>query len=429
MFGLQEIIALSIFILCFALFTNNKFSAVLIALCGGFAMIVLGIVSQDKAFSKYVDWNVIFMLIGMMLMIGVIKTTGMFEFIALKTAKIAHGNPIRIMIMLFFTTAFFSAFLDNVTTVIILTPISILIAVELGISPLPFVITQAIGSNIGGTATLIGDPPNLMIGSAAGLSFTDFLINLSPVIVLEVILSGFIFYMIFRKKMVVQNWRKARIMEFDETQQIRDKGLLIFSILALVGFVIFLFFQEKTGIHAATIAIVFALLLMIKNRKNIKFEEFFGHEVEWESIFFFIGLFILVGGVEEVGLIDRISHWLIGLTKDNLALTSVIFVWGFGIASSIINNIPFVATMIPLLKTMSANLGVQQVMPLWWSLALGTCLGGNGTLIGASANIISAGISKKSGYPVSFWEFTKYGMIVTVANLAISSIYVYFRYF
>jgi Na+/H+ antiporter NhaD/arsenite permease-like protein len=429
MIALQEIFALSIFIICFALFTNNKLNAVLIALSGGFLMILLHIVSQEKAFSHYIDWNVIFLLIGMMLMIGVIKTTGLFEYVAIKTAKIAKGEPVKILIMLFFTTAIFSAFLDNVTTVIILTPISILIAVELGISPLPFVITQAIASNIGGTATLIGDPPNLMIGSAANLNFMDFVVNLSPVIAILIILNAIIFFIFFKHKLIVHNSRKARILEFDEKQQIMDKGLLIFSIITLIVFVILLFFQDHLKIHAATIAIICALVLMIKNHKNIKFEEFFGHEIEWESIFFFIGLFVLVGGVEEVGFIDKVSNYLINLTQGNIRNTSVLFIWGFGIASSIINNIPFVATMIPLLQKMGQALGQQNVMPLWWALSLGTCLGGNGTLIGASANIISTGIAKKSGFPISFWQFTKYGMLVTFVNLSVSSIYVYFRYF
>jgi len=429
MLQLQEIIALSVFVLCFILFTNSKLNSVLVALCGGFSMIVFHIISQEKAFSEYVDWNVIFLLIGMMLMIGVIKTTGLFEYIALRTAKIAKGEPVRILIMLFLTTAFLSAFLDNVTTVIIITPISILIAVELGISPLPFVISQAIGSNIGGTATLIGDPPNLMIGSAAHLSFLDFVYNLTPVIIIEVLVGALFFYIFFRKRLVVQNWRKAKILEFDEKQQITDKGLMIFSIVILVLFVVFLFFQDYFKIHAATVAIACALILMIRNRKNIHTEEFFKNEIEWDSIFFFIGLFILVGGVDQAGIIDKISNWLIALTNGNIRATSVIFVWGFGIASGIINNIPFVATMIPLLNKMSIALGAQNVLPLWWSLALGSCLGGNGTLIGASANIISAGISIKSGFPISFWTFTKYGMIITIINLAISSVYVYFRYF
>ncbi len=429
MLQFQEILALSIFVLCFLLFTNSKLSSVLIALCGGFSMIVFHIVSQEKAFAEYVDWNVIFLLIGMMLMIGVIKTTGLFEYIALRTAKIAKGEPVRILIMLFFTTAILSAFLDNVTTVIIITPISILIAVELGLSPIPFVVSQAIASNIGGTATLIGDPPNLMIGSAAHLSFLDFVYNLTPVIVIEIIVSALLFYVFFKKKLVVQNWRKAKILEFDEKQQITDKSLMIFSIVTLVLFIVFLFFQDYFKIHAATVAIACALILMLRNRKKIQTEEFFRNEIEWDSIFFFIGLFVLVGGIDNIGIIGKISNWLIGVTNGNLRTTSVVFVWGFGIASAIINNIPFVATMIPLLNKMSVTLGAQNVMPLWWSLALGACLGGNGTLIGASANIISAGISKKSGYPISFWTFTKYGMVITFINLAISSVYVYFRYF
>ncbi len=421
---LQVVLAVGVFILCFGLLTNNKINQVIVALAGGIFMLVFGIVDQNKAFSYYIDWNVIFLLIGMMFMVGIIKTTGLFQYIAIKTAKVSKGEPIRILVLLFVVTGVLSAFLDNVTTIMIITPISILIAIELGLSPLPFVITQAIASNIGGTATLIGDPPNLMIGSAANLTFIDFIKNLAPVICFEMIISVTIFWFFFRKKLQVNNERKARILEFEEKKQIKDVSLLIFSGIVMAVFITMLFLQDLLHLHAATIALFCAIILMIRNHKNLDLGEFFGKEVEWESIFFFIGLFILVGGLEEVGVIEKISHWILQSTKGDIKSTSIVIVWGFGIASAFVNNIPFVATMIPLITKMSTVLGKQAVLPLWWSLSLGACLGGNGTLIGASANVISAGIAKKSGYPISFWQFTKYGAIITIINLAISSIYI-----
>ena len=424
----QMIFALIIFIICYVLIASEKINKVVVALAGAVLFIFLGYVSQDNAFTNYIDWNVIFLLIGMMIMVGIIKNTGIFEYIAIFLAKKARGNPKKILIMLFLITGVFSAFLDNVTTVIVIAPISILIAVELGISPIPFIITQALASNIGGAATLIGDPPNLMIGSAADLSFLDFLQNLGVFIAFAMIVSSGVVFLFFRKQLKVTNERRARIMEFNEKELIRDKGLLIYSLVVFGIFLGLLVLSELLNIHAATIALVAAVLLLLRAKK-LNVEHFLGNEIDWSSILFFVGLFVMVGALEETGLIHFFSQQIMAITKGNMELTAVSVLWTSGVASAFLDNIPFVAAMIPMIKDISHVIGTEQAIPLWWALSLGACLGGNGTLIGASANIISAGICKKSNYPISFWTFTKYGALITLINLLLATVFVYVRYF
>ena len=416
-------IAISIFIICYILIASEKINKIVVALTGAVIFILFGFVPQAKAFSVYVDWNVIFLLIGMMIMVGVMKNTGVFEYIAIFLAKKAKGNPKKILIMLFVITAIFSAFLDNVTTVIVIAPISILIAVELGISPVPFIISTALASNIGGTATLIGDPPNLMIGSAADLSFLDFLKTLGVFVLVIVIINSGIVYYCFKKYLKVTNERRARIMEFKENELIRDKNLLIYSIVVFTLFITLLILHDLLQISAATIALFAAVLMLLKARK-INVDKFFGTEIDWASILFFIGLFIMVGALEETGFIHYCSSNILTLVHGKIKTASVIFIWTSGIASGFLDNIPFVAAMIPIIKDISHVVGHEQSLPLWWALALGACLGGNATLIGASANIISVGICKKSNYPISFWTFTKYGAFITFINLVLATVFI-----
>lgn len=400
----------------------NKTAAVLL---GAMIMVFAGIIDQEAAFG-HIDWNVIFLLIGMMIIMNITRQTGLFQYVAIKIARFSRGEPLVILILLSLVTALFSAFLDNVTTVLIIVPITILIAVELGITPVPFVVTIAIASNIGGTATMIGDPPNIMIGSAAGLGFMDFIVNLTPVILVILLVFCGLVVLFFKKQLQVSNERKARIMNFDETKAIEDPRLLVKS-LAVIGFVVLGFLLHgELGLEASTIALSGAVVLIIISGKK-ELEHLFA-ELEWTTIFFFIGLFMLVGGLVEVGVMAKASAWLIGATAGHLRLTQFVVLWFSGILSAIVDNIPFVATMIPLIKDMGTQLGPEAVEPLWWTLALGACLGGNGTLIGASANVVSAGLSAKSGHPVSFWDFTKYGIIFTIMSLVVSTIYVYIRY-
>jgi len=336
------------------------------------------------------------------------------------------GNPYAIMIILFLMTAFLSAILDNITTVLLISPISILIARELGISPMPFLVTQIFGSNIGGTATLIGDPPNIMIGSAAHLSFMDFILNTSVIVIFQLILFSFIFYLLFKGKMKVTNENMARIMDFDENKLIKDKSLLkkslvIFGIV-IIGFMIHGF----VDLEAATIALAGSSILVLIT--DIEIEDVF-RDVEWVTIFFFIGLFIMVGALVETGIIGMMSKKMLAITHGNIKTASQIVLWFSGIASGLIDNIPFVATMIPLIKDLGSHVGTQEILPVWWSLSLGSCLGGNGTLIGASANVIVADFARKSGYKVSFLWFLKYSIPVTLLSLAISYFYILVRYF
>jgi Na+/H+ antiporter NhaD/arsenite permease-like protein len=419
-------IALSLFLIIYIIISTEKINKTIIALMGGAIFITLDIIGQEAAF-HIIDWNVIFLLISMMVIINITKTTGLFQFVAIKTAKAVQGNPLKILVLLTIITAVFSAFLDNVTTMLILSPVTILIAVELGISPAPFIICMAIGSNIGGTATLIGDPPNIMIGSAAKLEFIDFLVYLGPVILVILILFVGIMILLFRKQMSVSNERKARIMDFDESKSLQNKPLLIKCIAVLGLVVIGFLIHGVIGIEASTIALFGAALLLLLSGKHEP-EEFF-RDIEWGTIFFFVGLFIMVGGLVEQGWIKKCAAFLLNLTKGDLRYTSILLIWLSGIFSAIVDNIPYVATMIPMVQDISAAVGSEAAMPLWWSLALGACLGGNATLVGASANVVSASISTKNGYPISFMDFTKYGLAITLLSLILSTGYVLIKYF
>ncbi len=420
--SILAIAGIVIFTAIFIMISLEKINQTILALLGAVIFIIAGIIDQETAFSE-VDWNVIFLLIGMMVIVGITKNSGIFQYAAIVTAKAVKGDPFKILLLFAFLSAIFSAILDNVTTVLILTPVTILIAVELGVDPVPFVITSAIASNIGGTATLIGDPPNIMIGSAADFGFLDFIVTLGPIVVINFIILCVILYFLFSKKLKVSIERRARIMEFDERQSIKDKGLLIKS-LTVIGLVIAAFLlHDLIGIKPATIALCGAAVLMLLAGGE-EVDKYF-HEVEWGTIFFFIGLFIMVGGLVELGVIGKLSQGLLSLTEGNIPLTSQLTLWFSGFISTIVNNIPYVATMVPLVEHMGETLGPDAVNPVWWSLALGSCLGGNGTLIGASANVVGAGIAGKNGYRISFFEFTKYGAFITLITLGASSLYIH----
>lgn len=421
------LLVLFIFAVTYFFIITEWINKMTIALLGGFMVVLCKIMTQDVAFS-YIDWNVIFLLIGMMIIMGVMRETGVFQYIAIKTAKIAKGSPIRIMLFMFVVTATISAFLDNVTTVLIIIPVVILITRELNISPIPFVIAQALASNIGGTATMIGDPPNILIGSATHLSFLDFVLNLSPIIILIVFVSLVFIYFKYKKSLFVTNERKARLMEFDTSKLITNRKLLKRTSIILGLLIIGFFVEEFIGLSSATLAMIAALfMLIISNRKEV--EHILSKDVDWTSLFFFIGLFIIVGGMKETGVLGIVAKFILGITHNNLQVTSLAIIWFSGVLSAVIDNVPFVATMIPLIKDMAGSFGSVSIDPLWWSLALGSCLGGNATMIGASANIISVGIARKSGYPISFGTFIKASFIITLISLAISSLYVYLRYF
>ncbi|MBM4398927.1 MAG: ArsB/NhaD family transporter [Candidatus Cloacimonetes bacterium] len=421
------IIAFGIFVLAYVFIISEWINKMTIVLLGGFLLVLCKVMTQDIAF-RYIDWNVIFLLIGMMIIMGVIKETGVFQFAAIKTAKIAKGSPIRIMLLLFIVTAAISAILDNVTTMMIIIPVIILITTELGISPVPFIITQILASNIGGTATLIGDPPNILIGSAVKLSFLDFVYNLTPAIIIISAISLLIIFLMYHKHMHVSNQRRARIMEYNDKMLITNKPLLIKSIVVMSLLVIGFLLEEFIHLSSATIAMSAALILLImSNRKEV--EHIITQSVDWVSLFFLIGLFMIVGGLTETGFMGRVAPYIVKATQGNLKYASLGIVWVSGFFSSILGAVPLVATMIQLIKNISGSFHTASINPLWWALALGSCLGGNFTIIGSAANIVSVGIAKRNGYPISFWTFMRYSFVITLMSLVISTLYIYVRYF
>ena len=433
-------IATVIFITAYALIIQDKIHKTIIAIFSAALLIVIGIINQEDAFHSMelgVDWNVIFLLVSMMIIINIRKPTGCFEYLAIKSAKVAKGQPFMIMAIFSTVTAVVSAFLDNVTTVLLIAPVTLLICQALELDIVPFLITEAIASNIGGTATLIGDPPNIMIGSKAQLGFMPFVYNLTPVIIVVLIAYIISIKFIFGRHMVVKEELRQRVMAMDENEVLKDPVLLKKSLVVLAvtmtGFVL----HGMLHLQPATIALFGAGLLLLVS--GIKDPHHVLAEAEWATLFFFIGLFIIIGAVVKVGLIKWMSIKVLELTHGNLLGTSMIVLWFSAFASAFIDNIPYVATMNPLIidmaKQMWPNLsGVEllhhpDLMPMWWSLALGACLGGNGTAIGASANVIVVGMAEKMGHPISFRKFMLYGLPFMIQTVIISTIYVWLRYY
>lgn len=429
-----------IFVLSYAVIVSERVHKTIVAVFGAGLMLVLKILHQHEAFhvEEYgVDWNVIFLLISMMVIINLMRPTGVFEYIAIKSAKWGRGEPLRILTIFAVVTAVLSALLDNVTTVLLITPVTILIATALDVDPIPYLISCALASNIGGTATLIGDPPNIMIASKAQLNFMDFIYHLAPVVI--VIMGVYLAAMklIWGKGLKTREELKARVMAMNEREAIKDPVMLKKSLfvlgLVLGGFI----FHGMLHFQPATVALFGAGLLLLLSRTHEPHHIL--AEVEWPTIFFFMGLFIIVGGVVKVGLIKWMSLQILDITQGNLFATSMVIMWFSAFASAIVDNIPYVATMNPLVVDMAKHLwpdlsGTQllhhvDLMPVWWSLALGACLGGNGSAIGASANVIVVGLSEKTGNRISFMKFMAYGMPVMALTVAVATIYVWLRYY
>jgi len=422
------LIALAVFAITYFLIITEWINKMLAALVGGFVVILLRVVNQHTAFAA-IDWNVIFFLIGMMLVISVVRETGIFMLIAIKTAKLAKGKPLNIMILMFLATGIISALMGSVTTIMILVPIVLLIAGELKIPPAPFIITMVIASNMGGAATMIGDPPNIMIGSATDFSFLDFIINLTPPVLAIMASSLGLIWLIYRKGMKVSNERRAKLMEYSETNLIRSKKLLLASLLVILLMLLALTLQVPLQLETATISMAAGLsLVLIGSRKKV--EKILVNDIDWITIFFFIGLFMIVEGLVATGFIDLLANSVTTLTGGNAKYTSLVILWLSGIFSAIIDNVPFVAAMIPMLEKLGASMpDPSQVHPLWWSLALGTCLGGNGTLIGASANIVAVGIANRNGFKISFKDYTRIGAVFTLNSIILSTLYIWLRYY
>ncbi|ABB14009.1 SLC13 family permease [Carboxydothermus hydrogenoformans] len=420
-------IAIAVFLVSYLFIITEKINRTAIALLGGTVILITGTLTQEEAI-HYIDWNTLGLLLGMMIIVDLTKHSGLFEYLALKAVHLTRANPIALLIVLGLITAFLSAILDNVTTVLLIVPVALTITRALNISPYPFLINQILMSNIGGTATLIGDPPNIMIGSQTHLGFIDFLINLSPVVLVILIVTSTIFYFLFRKSFAVDDKLKQNLLALDPKDKITDylllKKSLIIIALTILGFSLHQLFH----LESATVALFMAMVFLAISGKDIE-HVLLG--VEWPTIFFFLGLFIMVGALEETGVIHKIAVWGLELTKGNVYLTGVFILWVSAIASAFIDNIPFVATMIPLIKTMGnlAAFSPEVMESFWWSLALGACLGGNGTIIGASANVIVAGIAEKEGYPISYGRYFVYGFPLMLLSIIISMVYLTLFYF
>lgn len=416
-----QFISIIIFLLVILSIITEKIDRTVAAISGAVLMIITNVLTLDKSIS-YIDFNTIGVLLGMMIVVSIVKNSGLFEYIAIYTAKKSKGNPWRIMVYFILITAILSALLDNVTTVLLVGPMTIVICQILKVNPVPFLMTEIIASNVGGTSTLIGDPPNIMIGSAANLSFSDFIINLGFVVIVILISLIICFKLIYGKE-INNGTNEVAITSLDENKAIQDKPLLYKSIIVLFLILLGFIFHSKLNIESSIIALSGACIMLIIGKQDAV--EII-NSVEWSTIIFFIGLFIVVGGISESGVIKSLASYLIKLTNGNTTYAMCIILWVSAIISSFLDNIPFVATLIPLILTMQTQ--GMNVMPLWWATSLGACLGGNGTLIGASANVVLANIGEKHGYDISFKRYFRLGFPVMLLTIFISTIYLLLRY-
>ena len=420
-------IASSVFIFTYFLIANEKtkITKPTAALSGAMLLIIFKVISQKEAVN-YIDFNTIGLLIGMMIIIAIIKKTGLFQYLAIKATKKANGEPWKIMLSFGLITAISSALLDNVTTVLLIAPITIVISDTLEINPIPFLITEILMANIGGTATMIGDPPNVMIGSNTHLTFLDFIINLGPIVLIILIIAITILFYIFSEELKVKSNLKDNIKEFNAKTYKEDKKLLVQSLIILTATITGFMLHNIIHIQTASIALAGAAILMLIS--DVLPEHIY-REIEWKTIFFFAGLFILVGGLEKVGLLEQLAQATVNFTKGHYILTTIFLLWISALASTIIDNIPFVATMIPVIHSINQMTGNNfDITPLWWALSLGACLGGNGSLIGASANVVVADIANKHDYKINFKSYLKIGFPIMIISIFIASIYIYFRY-
>ena len=418
----SQIIAVVIFAVTMAAIMTEKIHRTAAAIAGAILLILTGVLSVESGFS-YVDGNTLGVLIGMMLFVTVVKNSGIFEYIAIRAAKAVKGRPWALMALFMVITALLSAFLDNVTTVLLIGPMTLAITNMLKLNPVPFFMTQILAANIGGTATLIGDPPNIMIGSAAGLSFNDFILSTGPAVLLVMLATVACFYFIYGRKLQVTREAREIILGLDETKTIKDRPLLIKSVVMIVLVVLGFVFHAQLHLASCTIALTAAAVMLLIGRQDLE-ETVAG--VEWTTILFFTGLFVVVGGLQETGVIQLLADWLMSATHGSLALTLVIILWFSALISAFLDNIPFVATLIPLILAMG-NSGMD-IAPLWWAVSLGACLGGNGTLIGASANVVLSGISTRHGYPITFASYLKVGFPLMLVSILISTAYLLLRY-
>jgi len=412
----------AIFLVAYGLIASERVDRTLVALLGGLLVVALGVIDQEEAFAA-IDFNVIFLLAGMMVLAGGLSKTGFFEYVAGHAIHLSRGQPFRLMILLAILTAALAALLDNVTTVVLLTPVTLSIARTLKVSPFPYLISQIFASNIGGTATLIGDPPNILIGSAAGLDFGDFLVNLAPVVVVIMIAFLLIMRLEFARHMDDDADRLDILAQVNPAAAIKDRPLMIRALIVLGLTIVGFLFHSVLGLEAATIALLGATVLMIVGRLD-------PHEalrdIEWNTLFFFVGLFMLIEAVVHVGIVGGIADALAQAAGGRLDVATMGILWFSALASAIVDNIPYTATAIPIVERLAES-GLE-ANPMWWALALGACLGGNLTIVGASANIVVANLAARDGHPITFMQFFRYGLGVVVVSLLISTAYLWIRY-
>ena len=422
-------LAIAVFVGAYVLIATEKVHRVKAALGGAGLMLVIGAASGETAFfseATGIDWNVIFLLLGMMIVVSVVKQTGLFEYVAIWAAKRVRGNPYRVMALLCTITAVASALLDNVTTVLLIAPVTLLVCSRIGVRPELYLIAEAMASNIGGTATLIGDPPNIIIASRAGLSFNDFLVNLAPLIVVLVAVFVVLSRFLFRSAFVVDEATATDVMQLDERKAIRDPRLLRQSLAVLALIMAGFLLHSVLDYEPAVVALLGAGLLILVSGVG---REDFLEDVEWETLVFFMGLFVMVGGLVNVGVIDWLGERAVEAVDGRFLLASTGLLFGSAVLSGIVDNIPYVATMAPLVDGLVRSGEGHQAGSLWWALALGADLGGNATAVGASANVVITGIAARQGHPISFWRFTRYGLVVTAVTVLLAWPYLWLRYF
>jgi Na+/H+ antiporter NhaD/arsenite permease-like protein len=423
-------IAITVFVVAYALIASDRINKTLVALCGGAIILALGIVEADDAFYSHetgIDWNVIFLLFGMMIIVGVLRKTGVFEYVAIWAAKRANGSPLRIMILLVLVTAFASALLDNVTTVLLIAPVTLLVCERLAINPVPFLIAEVLASNIGGASTLVGDPPNIIIASRAGLTFNDFLLHMTPIVLIVMVFFIGMIPLIFRGSFDVDPSRVADVMTLNEREAIQDPRLLVKCGVVLVAvfaaFILHSIFHVEPSVVALLGAGVLILISRLEQRDYLA-------SVEWETLLFFAGLFVMVGALVKTGVVESLARSAIEFTDGQGLLTTMLILGVSAPVSGVIDNIPYTATMTPIVSELSASMtDLAHPDVLWWALALGADFGGNLTAVGASANVVMLGIARRADHPISFWEFTRKGVLITIVSIVLSALYLWLRYF
>lgn len=418
----MKIIAVAVFLIVILLIITERVHRTAAAMAGAMVLILTGVMSADKALS-YIDFNTIGVLVGMMIFVAIVRRSGMFEYIAVRAAKAVHGDPWKIMVAFTLITAVLSAILDNVTTVLLVGPMSIAIARMLKIDPVPFLMGQILASNIGGTATLIGDPPNIMIGSAAHLSFMDFLDNTGFAVLFILAVLILLMKIVYEKKIELGTVDTGAIEKLDPSKSITNRALMKKGIIVLICVIVGFMFHDKLGIESSVIALTAAAVMLIIGREDVN-EAI--QDVEWTTILFFMSLFVVVGGLTETGIIKELASKIIDATDGHPMVTMLVLLWASALLSSILDNIPFVATLIPLILAMQAD-GID-VTSFWWAISLGACLGGNGTMIGASANVVLSDISTKHGYPITFKSYLKVGMPFMLLSIVISTVFLVVKF-